>query len=104
MESRLRPFRSLILLGALAMAGCETKPKPVPQVVSAPPQTKSDIWEGFANPEDRNRIRRVATGWASGLKEARDAGFRQAIQAEGRLLDPDAGLPRPAPDIGNFTL
>lgn len=103
MESRLRPFRSLILLGALAMAGCETKPKPVPQVVSAPPQTKSDIWEGFANPEDRNRIRRVATGWASGLKEARDAGFRQAIQAEGRLLDPDAGLPRPAPTPGSYS-
>jgi len=103
MESRLRPFRSLILLGALAIAGCETKPKPVPQVVSAPPLTKGDVWQGFANPEDRNRIRRIATAWAGGLKDARDAGFRQAIQGEGRLLDPDAGLPRPAPTPGSYS-
>jgi hypothetical protein len=97
MESRLRPFRSLILLGALAVAACETsRPKPVPQVVSAPPQTRAD-------PEDRNRIRRVATGWSSGLAEARAAGFRDAIRAEGRLLDPDAGLVRPAPTPGSYS-
>ena len=103
MESRLRPFRSLILLGALALSACETRPKPTPQIVSAPPQTKADIWQGFANPEDRNRIRRVATGWSSGLAEARAAGFREAIRAEGRLLDPDAGLPRPAPTPGSYS-
>jgi hypothetical protein len=104
MESRLRPFRSLILLGTLAVAACETsRPKPVPQVVSAPPQTRADIWQGFANPEDRNRIRRVATGWSSGLAEARAAGFRDAIRAEGRLLDPDAGLVRPAPTPGSYS-
>ena len=103
MESRLRPFRSLILLSALAVAACETRPKPVPQVVSAPPQTRADIWQGFANPEDRNRIRRVATGWASGLAEARTAGFRDAVRAEGRLLDPDAGLVRPAPTPGSYS-
>ena len=103
MESRLRPFRSLILLGALAATACETRPKPLPQVVSAPPQTKADIWQGYANPEDRNRIRRVATGWSSGLAEARAAGFREAIRAEGKLLDPDAGLPRPAPTPGSYS-
>ena len=103
MESRLRPFRSLILLSVLAVAACETRPKPVPQVVSAPPQTRADIWQGFANPEDRNRIRRVATGWASGLAEARAAGFRDGIRAEGRLLDPDAALVRPAPTPGSYS-
>jgi hypothetical protein len=103
MESRLRPFRSLILLSALAVAGCETRTKPAPQVVSAPPPTKADIWQGFANPEDRNRIRRVATGWSSGLAEARAAGFREAIRSEGKLLDPDAALPRPAPTPGSYS-
>ncbi len=103
MESRLRPFRSLMMLGALAVAGCTTPVKPLPQVVSAPPQTKSDIWQGFANPEDRIRIQRVATGWSSGLAEARAANFREAIRQEGRLLDPDAGLPRPAPTPGSYS-
>jgi hypothetical protein len=72
-------------------------------VVSAPPQTKADIWQGFANPEDRNRIRRVATGWSSGLAEARAAGFREALRSEGKLLDPDAALPRPAPTPGSYS-
>ena len=99
----MRPFRSLILLIALGTAGCETKPKPIPQVVSAPPQTKADVWESFANPEDRNRIRRVATAWASGLKEARDANFREAVRSEGILLDPDSALPRPAPTPGSYS-
>jgi len=93
----------LILLGALAVAGCETRPKPTPLVVSAPPQTKADVWQGFANPTDLNRIRRVATGWSSGLAEARAAGFREAVRSEGRLLDPDAGLPRPAPTPGSYS-
>ena len=99
----MRPVWSLVVLSALAVAACETRPKPVPQVVSAPPQTRADIWQGFANPEDRNRIRRVATGWASGLAEARAAGFRDAIRAEGKLLDPDAGLTRPAPTPGSYS-
>jgi hypothetical protein len=97
-------LRSLVLLVALAAAaGCVPKPKPTPQVTSAPPQTKADVWQGYANPEDRNRIRRVATGWASGLAEARAAGFREAIRSEGRLLDPDGALPRPAPTPGSYS-
>ena len=100
----MRPLRSIVLLVALAAtAACVPKPKPTPQIVSAPPQTKADIWQGFANPEDRNRIRRVATGWSSGLAEARAAGFREAIRAEGKLLDPDAALPRPAPTPGSYS-
>ena len=100
----MRPLRSLVLLVALAAAaGCVPKPKPTPQVTSAPPQTKADVWQGYANPEDRNRIRRVATGWASGLAEARAAGFREAIRSEGRLLDPDGALPRPAPTPGSYS-
>ena len=93
----------MILIGALTVAGCETRPKPAPQIVSAPPQTKADVWQGFANPADLNRIRRVATGWSSGLAEARAAGFREAIRSEGKLLDPDAALSRPAPTPGSYS-
>jgi len=77
--------------------------KVVRPVVTASPQTKADIWQGVANPADLNRIRRVATGWASGLAEARAAGFRDSIRGEGKLLDPDVALPRPAPTPGSYS-
>ena len=72
-------------------------------MVTAAPRTKADIWQAVANPVDLNRIRRVATGWAGGLEEARTGGFRDAIRAEGKLLVPDAALPRPAPTPGSYS-
>ena len=89
---------------ALGAAGCAlpTKEPPRPVVTAAPP-TKADIWQRVASTEDLNRIRRVATGWSSGLAEARSAGFRDEIRAEGRLLDPDAAKPRPAPTPGSYS-
>jgi hypothetical protein len=100
----LRPSRSLILLGALAAAGCTLPQKPAPRpVVTAAPRTKADIWQAVANPSDLNRIRRVATGWSSGLGEARAAGFGDQIRAEGRLLNPDAAKARPAPTPGSYS-
>lgn len=92
------------MLALLGMAGCTipTKPPPRPVVVSAP-QTKADIWQAIANPADLNRIRRVATGWSSGLAEARAGGFRDEIRAERRLLNPDGALPRPAPTPGSYS-
>ena len=93
-----------MLLVALGLAGCtlpgkEAKPQPV--VVAAPP-TRADIWQAQASAADINRIRRVATGWAAGLSEVRAAGASGEMKAEGKLLDPDAGLPRPAPTPGIY--
>ncbi|HEY5458628.1 MAG TPA: DUF4893 domain-containing protein [Sphingomicrobium sp.] len=93
-----------MLLVMLGLAGCtapgkEVKPQPV--VVAAPP-TRADIWQAQASAADINRIRRVATGWAAGLAEARAAGAGGEMKAEGKLLDPDAGLPRPFPTPGIY--
>ncbi len=89
---------------ALATAGCTLPKKEEPRpIVSAAPPTKADIWQQVASTEDLNRIRRIATGWSSGLAEARTAGFRDEIKAEGRLLDPDAAKPRPAPTPGSYS-
>ncbi|MCF2515323.1 DUF4893 domain-containing protein [Sphingomonas sp. G124] len=71
--------------------------------MTAPPPTKADIWQGVASTADLNRIRRVATGWSSGLAEARAGGFRDQIRAEGDLLDPDSAKPRPAPTPGSYS-
>ncbi|WP_187107728.1 DUF4893 domain-containing protein [Sphingomonas xanthus] len=64
---------------------------------------KSDVWEAVASEADLARIRRVATGWSSGLAEARASGAANEIRAEGKLLDPDAGLARPAPTPGSYS-
>ena len=88
---------------ALAATGCTlpSKEKPQPVIVAAPP-TRADIWQAQASAADMNRIRRIATGWSSGLAEAKAAGFANDMKAEGKLLDPDAALPRPAPTPGIY--
>ena len=100
----MRACRSLLMVMSLGMAGCTlpAKAPPKPVVVAAPP-TKADIWQAIASPTDLGRVRRVATGWTSGLAEARAGGFRDEIRAEGRLLNPDAALPRPAPTPGSYS-
>ena len=89
---------------ALAATGCAVPEKEPPRpIVTAPPPTKADIWQRVASTADLNRIRRVATAWSSGLTEARTAGFRDEIKAEGDLLNPDAAKPRPAPTPGSYS-
>jgi hypothetical protein len=93
-----------MLMIALATAGCTVPKKEPPRpVVTAPPPTKADIWQRVASTADLNRIRRVAMGWSTGLAEARTAGGRDEIKAEGRLLDPGAALARPAPTPGSYS-
>jgi len=93
-----------LLIVALGLAGCvqpeKDKPKPV---ISAPPPTKADVWQSVASPADVARIRRVATGWSSGLAEARSGGFGGEIKSAGDLLDPDAALARPDPTPGSYS-
>lgn len=96
-------MRSILLMVALALGACTLpgteKPKPV---ITADPPTRADIWQAQASAGDISRIRRIATGWSSGLAEARRAGFGDAVRSEGKLLDPDAGLQRPAPTPGIY--
>ena len=100
----MRATLSVMVVLAFAAGGCtfpeKEKPKPV---ITEVPQTKADVWQSVASPADVQRIRRVATGWTSGLEQARAAGFRDQIRSEGDLLDPDAGLARPAPTPGSYS-
>lgn len=100
----MRPCRSFLLMLALTVAGCTIPEREVPRpVISEDPPTKADIWQNVARPADVQKIQRVATGWSSGLDEARRTGFRDAVRAEGILLDPDISLPRPAPTPGSYS-
>jgi len=94
-----------MLMIAIATAGCTVpvkQPPPRP-IVTAPPPTKADIWQRVASAADLNRIRRLATGWSSGLTQARSGGFGDEIRAEGKLLDPYAAQARPAPTPGSYS-
>ncbi len=93
-----------MLMLAIGAGGCtvekEEKPRPV---ITAPPPTKADVWLDVASSEDANRIQRVGTAWSNGLAEAKSAGSGNDIKSEGRLLDPNAALPKPSPTPGSYS-
>lgn len=86
------------------MWGCATNdsnkgkisPRPAVVVESEPE------WRQVASDEDADRLARAEAAWNEALAEARAKGFRRQIQAEGRILDPAAALPRPAPSPGSY--
>ncbi len=95
--------RALTTLLVLALAACTTAEKgsrPRPLVI-AEPQTNADLWTGVATDADEQRISRLGLAWQEGLQEARRASGRE-VDAEGALLRPRAGLPRPAPTPGSY--
>jgi len=91
-------WAALMAISGCATPGSESAPAaaPVVEVVEDPE------WRSIATPGDLDRIERLDEAWSTALAEAQEAGFRRAIAAEGELLDPDAGLPRPAPTPGPY--
>ena len=98
-----RSFLAFPLL-ALAIAGCVTKPPAHPAVtITAPPPTKADVWQHIASAADVDRIARIGEAWRAGLAQARAHGDQGEVRKEGRLLDPAAAQPRPAPTPGSYS-
>jgi hypothetical protein len=95
-------FTSIVALAAL-VAGCTDLNRQPVQTVAAPAQpTKTEVWQGIANPADRDRLANVSGAWAAGLAAARK-NFATAIRDEGLLLREDAGKARPAPTPGSYS-
>lgn len=96
----------IAVLLALAASGCESLTKkevdgPRPSV-SIEPETKADVWQRIATAEDQDRIDRLGLAWQSALADARRAGAASDLRTEGKLLEPRAALPRPAPTPGSY--
>jgi hypothetical protein len=88
---------------AQLLGGCATKPPPPPPGPQPVVEVLEQLaWQGIASGEDSQRIERIKDAWQQALDEAREKGFRRAIEAEGELLKPDAALPRPAPTPGSY--
>ncbi len=97
-----RPF---LVVSALALlAACVQEPqgdKPRP-VISVAAPTKAAAWMTIASTADTQRLANITGAWAAGLADARKAGFVTAIRDEGKLLQTDAALARPAPTPGSY--
>ncbi|WP_265530585.1 DUF4893 domain-containing protein [Sphingomicrobium marinum] len=90
-----------------ALVGCETVDGESPVLEPPPPQVvieddPDEVWRGYASSADIERLERLDEAWTAGLAAARAADFVTAVDNEGALLDPDAGLDRPAPTPGSY--
>jgi hypothetical protein len=91
------------LLGALLLHGCKTPsaPPPAEQPRAAVAAEQVPAWRRAASAEDQGRVDQLSQAWEEALAEA-GKGSKRALTAEGKLLDPGAGLPRPAPAPGSY--
>ena len=102
MDRRHSPLILLLLLG-----GCETMSADEPLRDLPPPAVVVEDdpdgeWQGYANIADADRIGLLGDAWAEGLEAARKAGFTNAVEQQGNLLDPAAGLAKPDPTPGSY--
>jgi hypothetical protein len=91
--------RNLLLLAAAASLAACTSVRSGP--AAAVPAAGAAQWRTIATKDDRKRLRDWRKSWVKALGQARPA-HRAEIAAEGKLLDPDAALPEPAPPPGDY--
>lgn len=99
---RMRTLLCLIPLLA-GVAACESATKRARSGASVTFEEPAvgDAWRQVVTPSDRDRIDRLGLAWQQGIAEAKGR-FGRAIAAEGELLEPLAGLPRPEPTPGSY--
>lgn len=105
MGYRVKHSRLALIVSLTALAaGCttpETRAKRAGATVTVEPQAVSETWKRVATAADQGRINRLGLAWHQSLAEARPR-HRRDITAQGALLTPRAGLPRPAPTPGSY--
>jgi hypothetical protein len=97
-KARAMQAPALVLALPLALSACA-----ISHDVVAPPTAErpNDAWRQLATEEDRARFRGWRDAWTASLARARGA-HREAIAAEGALLEPDAALEGPAIPAGDY--
>ena len=98
---------SMVLMGAAAillLPACATKPALPPGVhpsVVVGPTPKSAAWKAIATAADQDRLSHIGLAWQEALDDANKTNAAD-VRREGKLLVPNAGLPRPAPTPGSY--
>ncbi|WP_265571675.1 DUF4893 domain-containing protein [Sphingomicrobium nitratireducens] len=94
------PLLALVACGLLS--ACTTAEPVVPPAPAAVMVEEADPegWESIVSAADNERLGRLEEAWTQGFDETLK--FKSAIENEGELLDPDAGLARAAPTPGSY--
>ncbi|HLZ79664.1 MAG TPA: DUF4893 domain-containing protein [Sphingomonas sp.] len=92
--------RSLALLLLAGLAGCATKGACPPGSQTTLPE-KSD-WHNIITDPDHVRLRNWRRAFVDSLAAVRASGQGAQIDAEGSLLDPDAGIDDAMPPVGFY--
>ena len=102
--SRLSSIRLIlpIFVAAAALGGCVPVPGKPRAVVSVGEPNKADVWRGIASAADKGRLANISGAWATGLADARKAGFASALREDSELVKSNAALARPAPTPGSY--
>ena len=97
-------FQLPFMVLAIALVGGCTQPdsRPASIPVVQEPSTKADDWQKVASRTDADRIARLRQAWDEALSDARTAGNRREVEAEGALLRGEAALARPSPTPGSY--
>ncbi len=94
----------IFALALLGVAGCTMKPKlqpgQSPRIEVGDP-LKSGAWKTVATDADESRLDRMGLAWQEALVEAQKTNPGD-VRREGKLLEPRAALPRPAPTPGSY--
>jgi hypothetical protein len=86
----------------LPLGGCQTAPPPELIARAQVEVSEEPRWRSVAAADDADRVDRAGEAWEQALGAARRAGFGRAMEREGALLSPGAGLPMPAPTPGPY--
>lgn len=89
------------LLLASLLSACTTTTTKVPLTADVAMDSPADRWRRIATAADQSKIDRLGLAWQQGLSQARPR-FAAEVGAEGALLEPLAGLARPAPTPGSY--
>ena len=100
-SSRMSRALGAVML-PLILAACQTTPDPAVKAAATVEVVQEPGWRTSASASDVARIDRVQAAWNEALANARTRGFARQMSAEGKLLEPSAALPRPAPTPGNY--
>ena len=99
-----RARSGLMMTALLALSACTVAERP--RVAALAPvevqPTKADRWRALATTADAERLRRLPMAWSEALAEVRAGRSTTALREEGSLLEPGAGLARPAPTPGSY--